>query len=214
MGRHSAKLLYIAVIAVLLATTLKSITLKPAVASSNVCRVQLLRDGRVVQEITEPIKPTRPSTNDQRILRRYEQDLRHYEQRLSHFKQRIEQFRERVQRERRERLTMVFSENCEAFNDNSGGGGELPALESLTPGSKLYGFVSNPNVKPDGNGNYIIDFEDPNFISTPEYIGYQEEGRQPDKPPMILRLNFQNRTAFLEFGNITKMDVPSGYFQS
>lgn len=110
---------------------------------------------------------------------------------------------------------MIFIDKCEDFNADQdrkmdGDGKDFPSLDMLTPGTKLYVFVNNPNVKIAENGDYIINFDDPNFIPSDDYRGYQEKS-DPNSLPIVIRVNFQNHTAFVQVGDMA-IDQSRKYF--
>lgn len=202
------------VFAFILSIAPQTIFRKSVSASQEFCQVRLLRNDVVIQEISEPIKPEAPASEDRRETRQYERLLEQYERRLERFTRRLIQFRERVERsqQRNNKLSISFNEYCEDYVDMDGentGDNSLPSLESLTPGTRLYAFVSNPNVQIDENGNYFIDYNDPNYIDTGE--AYTQGESVPDDPGVIIRVNFGTRKAIVEIGDAS-MDISNNFF--
>lgn len=174
MGHRRVKLVLVATATTMFAAGAKVALLRPAIASEDICHVQLFANDEVIQEISEPIKPAPPSTDDRRAIRRYERELRQYERKLERFVSRIEKFKERVERSqqnRRGRLSMMFGENCENYerepalpidelviNGNVPEGQEAPRIEGnrviFADGTQLE-FTESGGRLFDANGGEI-----------------------------------------------------------
>lgn len=87
---------------------------------------------------------------------------------------------------------------------------DLPSLKDLTPGTRLHSFVSNPNLQSDKHGNYFIDYTDPNYVETGE--DYTSGELASDELSVVVRVNFETRTAVLEIGEDACLDVSHNYF--
>ncbi|MBE9063670.1 hypothetical protein [cf. Phormidesmis sp. LEGE 11477] len=69
--------------------------------------------------------------------------------------------------------------------------------------------MSNSNLRADGEGGYVIDYSDPDYVDTGE--AYTSGEKVPDDPDVTVRVNFNTRTAKLETGG-TSLDVSHNYF--
>lgn len=109
---------------------------------------------------------------------------------------------------------MDSSDYCEEpQNKNiSGGNSALPSLNVLVEGSDFYRFITNPNMRPEGNGVYAINFMDPDYIEGEDYITIAREERlDSDAGKFIIRVNVKERTATL-IDDDELIDLSEEYF--
>ena len=100
----------------------------------------------------------------------------------------------------------MLEDNCEEFDDS-----DVPSPDLLTPNSALYQFVTNPNMKSDGDGVYSINYTDPNYIEGDYITISREERLEPEVEALILRVNFKEKTATLIDAN-ESIDLSDDYF--
>lgn len=151
-----------------------------ALASSNdICTVQLLRDGSVIQEISEPARPEDPSSDEPRTQRQYERALNRFENQLDRFERQLSNFRRRVERsqaERNGRLSISFSGSCEKFQREPA----LPITELIIEGN-----IPEGQEIPRLEGNRIIMGDGTQFEFTDSggrWFDANGEEIQPDRP--------------------------------
>ena len=101
---------------------------------------------------------------------------------------------------------MVLENSCEEF-DNS----DVPSPDLLVPNSELHKFVTNPNMKSDGNGVYSINYTDPNYIEGDYITISRKERLDPEVETLILKVNFKEKTATLIEAD-KSIDLSDDYF--